>query len=304
MPIGKMRLSSLLLDYALLLAGSAVFAAGLNAFILASGLAEGGVTGIALILYYRAQWPPGWTILALNLPLFFLGWRTLGGAALVRTIFATVTSSIFIEWMKPLRSFVTHDLLLAALYAGVSIGLGLGLIIRSGGTTGGSDLVARIVHKLTGVNVGRAMFFFDAGVILLSIATYLDLERAMYTLVALFIGARVVDLVQETAYAARAVLVISTRSQAIARRVLAELERGATYIRGTGAYSGTEYPLLYVVVSQSELARLKQIIFEEDPRAFFVVTEAHDVHGEGFTWESPGEGPKPAPEPPQPRDTV
>ncbi|HHO81232.1 MAG TPA: YitT family protein [Bacillaceae bacterium] len=301
---GKIRLSSLLFDYALLLAGSVIFAAGLNAFILANGLAEGGVTGIALILYYRAQWPPGWTILALNLPLFFLGWRTLGGAALVRTIFATVASSIFIEWMKPLRSFATPDLLLAALYAGVSIGLGLGLIIRSGGTTGGSDLVARIAHKLTGVNVGRAMFSFDAGVILLSIATYLDLERAMYTLVALFIGARVVDLVQETAYTARAVLVISTRPQAIARRVLAELERGATYIRGTGAYSGTEYPLLYVVVSQSELARLKQIISEEDPRAFFVVTEVHDVHGEGFTWESPEEGTKPEPKPPQPREDV
>jgi len=302
MPISKTRLTSLFFDYTLLLAGSAIFALGLNAFILASGLAEGGVTGIALIFYYRANWPPGWTILALNLPLFLLGWRILGGAALVRTIFATVTSSVFIEWMKPFRTFPSHDLLLAALYAGVTIGLGLGLIIRSGGTTGGSDLVARIVHKFTGINIGRAMFMFDASVILLSIATYLDLERAMYTFVALFIGARVVDLVQETSYAARAVLVISSRSQEIARRVLEELERGATYIRGTGAYSGTEYPLLYVVVSQSELSRLKQIIFEEDPQAFFVISEAHDVHGEGFTWENPPEKPKTSSKSPPPRE--
>ncbi|MBE3596603.1 MAG: YitT family protein [Hydrogenibacillus sp.] len=263
--------------------GSVIFAFGLNAFTISNGFAEGGLTGIALLFNYLFQIPPGWFLLVANLPLFLLGWRYLGGTSMTMTVFGTVVSSLFIEAFAFLRTTPIDDTLLAALYAGATIGAGLGIIFRFGGTTGGVDIIARLINKYRGHSMGRTMFMIDAGVIALSMLTYLDYERAMYTIVAITVSARVIDFVQETAYSARMVLIVSDRIDAIAQRILSDLGRGATLIQSRGAYTNRERPMLYCVVARNEVVHLRAIIMDEDPTAFVVISDAHDVHGEGFT---------------------
>lgn len=173
--------------------------------------------------------------------------------------------------------------MLVALFAGVFVGVGLGIIFRYGGTTGGVDIIARFAHRYLGMGMGRTMFIFDAVVIGLSILTYLDYREAMYTLVAVFIGARVIDFMQEGAYAARGAMIISEKNEEIADKIMKDMERGVTVLRGYGSYTRTDREVLYCVVGKNELVRLKNAITSVDPHAFVSVSEVHDVLGEGFT---------------------
>lgn len=175
-----------------------------------------------------------------------------------------------------------HDLTLAALFAGVFVGIGLGIIFRYGGTTGGVDIIARLLYKYRGISMGKTMFAFDAVVITLSLL-YLSYREAMYTLVAVFIGARVIDFMQEGGYAAKGATIISERSEEIATKILTEMERGVTVLKGRGSYTKRERDVLYCVVAKNELPRLKNVIISVDPHAFVAVTDVHDVLGEGFT---------------------
>lgn len=178
---------------------------------------------------------------------------------------------------------LSSDMTLAALFAGVFIGIGLGIIFRYGGTTGGVDIIARLINKYFGWSMGRAMFAFDAVVILVSILTYLDHIRGMYTLLAVFIGARVIDFIQEGAYAARGTTIISEKSEEISKRVMEEMDRGVTVLEGRGSFSGAKRDVLYCVIAKNEIVRLKSIIDHIDPHAFVAVNHVHDVMGEGFT---------------------
>ena len=177
------------------------------------------------------------------------------------------------------------DALLASLFAGVGVGVGLGIIFRFGGTTGGVDILARIAEKYLGWKMGRTMFIADMGVLAISLV-HLSVQQVMYTLVAVFVGARIIDFVQEAAYSARAVLVVSDQGLQIAKIINERLDRGATILRGAGAYTGQEKSVLYVVVGRSEIVKLKALILSIDPAAFISVSEANEVMGEGFTLDS------------------
>jgi len=268
-----------------IVAGAAIMGLGINAFNLANNLAEGGVTGIAILLKLAFNWDPGITSLAINIPLFILGAKALGRSALFHTVFGTVAVSFFL-WLFGSYRFAIDDSLLASLFAGVGVGAGLGIIFRFGGTTGGVDIIARIIQKRFGWTMGRTMFVADIAVLAVSLV-HLSLQQVMYTAVAVFVGARIIDFVQDAAYAARAVLIVSERGTDIARDVLEQMDRGATILRGAGAYTGKEKPILYVVVARSEVMRLKALIFERDPSAFVTVTDAGEVMGEGFSREAP-----------------
>ena len=176
-----------------------------------------------------------------------------------------------------------EDLILVALFAGVFIGGGLGIIFRYGGTTGGVDIIAQFAKKLFGMQMGRTMFMFDAIVIVLSIVTYLSVREALYTLVAVFVAARVVDFIQEGAYSARGAMIISNKNDQIAEKIIKELDRGVTVLNGYGYFSKQKREVLYCVVSKNELFRLKNAITSVDPHAFVSVSEVNDVLGEGFT---------------------
>ncbi|WP_442594506.1 YitT family protein [Neobacillus sp. D3-1R] len=268
-----------------ILLGAAIFAFGLVHFNMQNNLAEGGFTGITLLLYFLFKWNPSYTNLLLNLPVFFIGWKFLGRKSFLYTLIGTVGVSIFL-WIFQRYSIdmpLKEDLTLAALFAGVSIGIGLGIIFRYGGTTGGVDIIARLAQKYIGWNMGKTMFLFDAVVITLSLVFYLSYKEAMYTLVAVFVGARVIDFILEGSYSARGAMIISEHNDDIAKKIMEELERGVTVLKGYGYFTKNEREVLYCVVGRNEIVRLKGVITSVDPHAFVSVTVVHDVLGEGFT---------------------
>ncbi|MGE8204314.1 YitT family protein [Heyndrickxia sp. NPDC080065] len=268
-----------------ILLGSAIFSFGIVHFNIQNHLAEGGFTGINLLLYALFHIDPSYSNLVLNIPLFFIGWKLLGRRAFIYTIIGTVATSVFL-WIFQRKHFnipLENDMFLAALFAGIFIGIGLGIIFRYGGTTGGVDIIARLFYKYKGLAMGRTMFIFDACVIILSLLTYLDYREAMYTLVAVFVGARVIDFMQEGSYTARGALIISPKHEEIADLIMNDMDRGVTVLRGHGSYTKEDKDVLYCVVGKNEIVRLKGLIHSVDPHAFVSVTIVHDVLGEGFT---------------------
>lgn len=266
--------------------GAAIFSFGLVHFNMENNLAEGGFTGITLLLFFLFKLDPSITNLILNIPLFFVGWKFLGRNTFIYTIIGTVSVSIFLWIFQRYRPFsipLHDDLTLAALFAGVFIGIGLGIIFRYGGTTGGVDIIARLVHKYIGWSMGKTMFLFDACVIITSLIFYLSYREAMYTLVAVFIGAKVIDFMQEGAYSARGATIISEKSEEIANQIMENMDRGVTVFKGMGSFTGQERNVLYCVVGRNEIVKLKNIINSVDPHAFVAVSDVHDVLGEGFT---------------------
>jgi len=265
--------------------GTAIFSFGLVHFNMQNNLAEGGFTGITLLLFFLFDLNPAYTNLLLNIPIFLIGWKVLGKNAFLYTIIGTVSVSIFLEIFQRYQITIPieNDLFLAALFAGIFIGIGLGTIFRYGGTTGGVDIIARITFKKIGWSMGKTMFLFDAVVITASLLTYLHPREAMYTLVAVFVGARVIDFMQEGAYTARGALIISEDHQRIANKIVEELERGVTVLKGNGFFTKDEKEVLYCVVGKNEIVRLKNLINTIDPHAFVSVMFVHEVMGEGFT---------------------
>ncbi|PKR78836.1 hypothetical protein CEY16_03525 [Halalkalibacillus sediminis] len=268
-----------------ILIGSAIFSFGIVNFNMQNNLAEGGFTGITLLLYFMFSLDPGIMNLVLNIPIFMIGWRLLGMTTFLYTVLGTFAVSIFL-WVFQIYSFdfsLRNDMTLAALFAGTFIGVGLGIIFRYGGTTGGVDIIARLVHKYAGWSMGRTMFLFDAVVILSSIVLYLRPIEGMYTLVAVFIGARVIDFIQEGAYAARGATIISDHSHSLSKGIMEQMDRGVTILNGSGSFTGEKREVLYCVVGKNEIVKLKNIISDIDPHAFVAVSSVHDVLGEGFT---------------------
>jgi len=268
-----------------ILLGSAIFGFGLVNFNMQNNLAEGGFTGITLLLYFLFNIDPSYSNLVLNIPLFFVGWKLLGRTSFYYTILGVISLSVFLWVFQrfPVDMPLKDDMTLAALFAGVFIGVGLGIIFRYGGTTGGVDIIARLVQKYIGWNMGKTMFLFDFLVIITSLIYYLTYTEAMYTLVAVFVAAKVIDFIQDGAYAAKGATIISTHNEEISAKIMQEMERGVTILKGQGSYSKQETNVLYCVVSKNEIFRLKQVITSVDPYAFVAVSDVHDVLGEGFT---------------------
>ncbi|MFS0722623.1 YitT family protein [Paenibacillus sp. 1P07SE] len=268
--------------------GAAVYAFGLHYFILPNQLMEGGVTGIAVLLNYAFGWPLSITTLLLNIPLFFLGTYMLGWRQMIYTIIGALSLSgalalfellIHAGWMSPLVT--STDYMLAALYAGVTIGLGLGIVFRFGGTTGGADIIARIVSAKTGWSMGQIILMLDAAIISLSLL-FISKEKVLYTLVAVFIASKLIDFVQEGAYAARAFSVITAKGPEVAAAIADGLDRGATLMPAVGAFSGQAREMVYCVVARHEIRKMRRVIREADPAAFIVIHDVQDVVGEGF----------------------
>ncbi|OKP93601.1 YitT family protein [Paenibacillus sp. P46E] len=268
--------------------GAAVYAFGLLYFIVPNQLMEGGVTGITILLNYAFNIPIFLTTLLLNLPLFLLGWKVLGGRQIAYTGVGIGALSFFLwlfERMIDAGWIVTfsteHDFILASLYAGVTLGLGLGIVFRFGGTTGGVDIVARILGRKFGWSMGQIILAVDVIIIGASLL-YIPREKILYTLVAVFISSRVIDFIQEGAYAAKAFTIISDDAPQIADLITAEMDRGVTLIPAIGAYSKQAKYMVYCVVSRQEIRRLSQLVKSVDPKAFVIISDVHDVHGEGF----------------------
>ncbi|WP_100407232.1 YitT family protein [Bacillus solitudinis] len=265
--------------------GSAILSFGLVYFNMENNLADGGFTGITLILYFVFSINPAISNLILNIPMFFIGWKILGRTTFLYTLIGTISVSVFLELFQSYRFLeipLRDDMTLAALFAGVFIGVGLGIVFRYGGTTGGVDIIAKLGFRYLGWSMGKTMFLFDALVIASSLI-YLNYREAMYTLLAVFIATRVIDFIQQGAYSAKAAFIISDHVSEIAKTILSEMDRGATLLKGQGSFSGSDKEILYCVVGRNELIRLKNLVERIDPHAFVTVNDVHDVIGEGFT---------------------
>ncbi|GIP15110.1 membrane protein [Paenibacillus montaniterrae] len=268
--------------------GAALYAFGLQCFVIPNQLMEGGVTGIAVLFNYIFQLPMSITTLVINIPLFLVGWKILGSKKMVFTIYGSLALSAFLalfESYDRLSSIISfeqgYDSMLIVLYAGVTLGTGLGIVFRFGGTTGGIDIVARILSRWKGYSMGQIILIADTIIIGISVF-YISLDKILYTLVMVFIASKMIDFMQNGGYIAKAFSIITDQGEQIAEKITAEMDRGVTIMPAKGAYSGTTKKVVYCVVQRSETHRLKQLVRSIDPGAFIVIHEVQEVLGEGF----------------------
>lgn len=268
-------------NWLLLIGGAIIGAIGVNGFIVANHLAEGGVGGISILIHYFTDLPVGVLYAVLNIPLLALGWAQIGRAFALKTVAGIALLSVALTVTAPLQ-FLMDDLLLASLYGGVVYGIGLGLMIRSGGSSGGFDIIAVFLKRRFGFSIGETFLVLDA-IVLAAAGFLLGASTAMYALVITFIGGRIVDYVQEGPNRAKAALIITAESRAVADVIMRQFERGVTFLEGKGGYTGTQREVLMTVLNRRELTQLKDLVHDVDPAAFVIISDVAEVLGEGFT---------------------
>jgi len=269
-------------DYALLTIGALICAADVNLFLVPNQVVSSGVTGIGMLFHYRFGWPIGITTLILNIPILAAGIKWGGGwRIVVRSVYATVVMTIGIDLLALVLPPIHGDPLVFTLFGGALDGFGIGLVLRGQGTTGGTDIVAQILNHTRGIRFGTTFIVVNS-VVLLAAVGQVGLVPALYALIVNFVSGRVVDSVQEGSGYARAFFILSARTQEIQQAVIDDLERGVTLMDVRGGYTQASQPALYIIVSRSQVTRLKRLISERDPAAFVVVSEVHEVLGEGF----------------------
>lgn len=269
-------------DYIGITLGALISAVALNMFLIPNKVAAGGVTGLAIVIYHVFGLPVGIVTLAMSLPLLFFSVKILGGRFGLNTLYGAVVLSVAIDVTAPYIPVLTQDLLLACLYGGIIDGIGIGLVFKYRGTTAGTDLVAAIINKLTGIRLGQALLGVDFFVIVLAGLVFARAELALYALITLFVTAQVIDLVQEGRSSAKAFFIMTDQAELLADKILQEMDRGVTFLEGRGAYTGNRRDVIFCVVNTTEVSRLRDLIYETDQKAFVIVSDAHDVLGEGF----------------------
>ena len=263
--------------------GVAMYTFGFVKFNMANALAEGGVAGVTLIIHALYKLDPAYTSLILNIPLFIMGARVLGRKSLALTIYGTVLLSFFIWfWQQvPVKIVLQNDMMLVAVVAGLFAGAGSGLVFRYGATTGGTDIIGRVIEEKFGFKLGQTLLFVDALVLTASLV-YIDLQHMLYTLVASFVYSQVLTIVQNGGYTVRGMIIITQKSQEAADAILNGINRGVTYLNGQGAYSGNEKNILYVVLNPGEVRNVKAIMADLDPDAFISIIDVDEVVSSDF----------------------
>ncbi|GAX01947.1 YitT family protein [Secundilactobacillus silagei] len=276
------------IDLLMITIGCAAYAFALIKFNIANQLADGGISGVTLILKGLFNFNPAYSTILINIPLILFGYRFLGRRAIIYTLYGTVMLSVFLWiWQQvPLSIDLHHDLFLAAMAAGITGGAGSGLLYRYGGTTGGTDIIARIFERFRGIPMGQTLLWLDILVLVVSLV-YIDVRHMAYTILYSYVFSRLVNFILSGTYAAKGVLIISSKSQEIIDQVMTVMERGVSILHGEGGYSHKDRPVLYVVVSPSELHDLQMIVSELDKSAFMTIFDVNEAIGEGFTYARP-----------------
>jgi len=271
-------------DYAFILLGSLVQAISMRLFLIPAQLVSGGISGAAQIINFYTHWPIGLMVFIGNAPLFILGWRFLGGRRFaLRTAAAIILFSFFTDFLTlfiPAKG-ITQDLVLNSLYGGITLGIGLGLVYRGRGTSGGSDILARILNNRLSIPLSQSYMITDTLVVLAGGFAF-NWERALYGLIVIYVSGLVAEMVSEGSSIFRTAMIITSQPDEVSRRVLKEMVRGLTILPGTGAYTGAPRPVLYCVITRPEVNQLKELVREVDPQAFMVIGIAHEALGEGF----------------------
>lgn len=274
------------LAYMQITAGTLIGALAVNLFMVPNQLASGGMSGLLLFLHYVFGLPLGMTYFLANLPALFWLFRLYGWHGLLKTLWGIASFSVFLELARPLTAFApTDNLMLATIYSGVLMGLGLGLAVRVGGSTGGSTPIAQIVHHYTGLSIGKFLLATDALILAFGAITT-SAERILYGLIMTFVVMRLLQAVQEGFSTSRCLLIISESPDEVGQAIMREIRRGVTRLSGSGEYSGRPRPVLMCVVSETEVHRIKRLVLAADPDAFVVITDAREVAGRGFTLDT------------------
>jgi len=275
----------LVMDYIYVLIGSAVVAIAFNVFLLPNKIASGGVSGISTIVHWTFGIEPSFVQWALNIPLFICGIIFLGSQfGYLQYALKTLVGTLFLPFVVFLTSgwdAATTNPLLGAIFGGMGVGLGLGIVFRGSASTGGTDLAAQIISKYTGLTLGVSVILIDGTIVLVSAMT-LSLESALYALIGMFLTAKTIDVVQLGFSQSKMALIISEKHELLRPKILKEIDRGVTRWEGYGGFTDDRRPVLLCVVSQREITRLKQLVKDVDPYAFVIVANAAEVLGEGF----------------------
>lgn len=270
-------------DALLYLLGSALYAAGVNVFVSPNDLVPGGVTGIALVIDRLFGLPVGAVILCINLPLFFAAWRVLGREFTVRTLICTVLSSVMIDLSVPFIPVYQNDRLLAALFGGLCSGAGLGLIYLRGGTTGGTEIIARLLEcRFPHIPIGRLLLIVDAVVIAFGAFVYRDVDAVMYAAILVAVTSTLIDRVLAGMDSGKMLLISTEHPETLTAEILSRIDRGVTRLTAYGGYSGQERPMLLCAVRRTEFYPLTQLVASLDPDAFVIILPTDWVYGNGF----------------------
>jgi uncharacterized membrane-anchored protein YitT (DUF2179 family) len=268
-------------SYAGIITGALLVALGLDWLLVPNRIVGGGASGLATIFYHLTGAPVGLSMMIINIPLFLLSIKIIGLRFGLKSVLGILSTSLFVDLLAPILTPITHEPVLASVYGGLIVGLGVGLTIRFGGSTGGTDMASQLLHRLTGLRVGRGLLLVD-GLIIILAGIVFNPELALWSLLSVLITSKAIDLLLEGRSVAKVAFIISQQPQAIAAAILRDMDRGVTALAGRGMYSGQEKQVLFVIVGRHEIELLRSIVYSMDKRAFVVISDAHDVLGEGF----------------------
>ena len=278
----KRRLVKTVFNYLLISLGAFVYAIGVSFFLDPNSLAPGGVSGLAIILNRFVPIETGTLILLINIPIMILGIWKFGIRFTISTIYCTVASSVFVNLLAPIGA-LSDDLLLSALVGGSLMAVGLGFVFKAGATTGGTDIIVKVLRlRYPHLKTGNLFLMIDAFIVTLSAFAFKDLDKALYAGITVIVASVVMDIVLYGRDEAKLIYVIGDRSEQITDRFLTELDVGVTHVHGAGAFSGKEKKVILCVVKKPLAPRVEEVVKEEDPIAFMIISSATEIFGEGY----------------------
>lgn len=272
-------------DFTFILFGALVQAAALRLFLIPADLVSGGISGLAQLIHHYTGFPIGLMVLVGNIPLFVLGWQQLGGPRFaVRTVLSILAFSIFTDVLVLFlpSAGVTDDLVLNTIYGGLVLGIGLGIVYRGRSTSGGSDILGRILNRRFNMTISQAYLITDS-LVVIGAGFVFGWTKALYGLVLIYVSGLAAETALQGTNVIRSAMIVTTQTDAIAQAIMQDLERGVTILSGTGAYTGEPRNVIYCAVSRMEINRLKILVHDLDPKAFMVIGQAQEALGEGFT---------------------
>ena len=280
----KPNLTRMVRDYAWIALGSVLYSLSFDWFYVPNQIGFGGLTALGMILNYLSPAIPiGMVVLILNIPLFLLGWKFLGGHTLVSSLFAMTATSVLVDLIAAMHTFPSMDPMLAAIFGGVSLGVSLGMIFSKGATTGGTDLTARLLKlPFAWLPMGKLLMVVDLTMLLSVSLVFRSMESAMYGMISLYISTLVMDGVLYGLDQSKVAYIVTTRPQEIAAEIDRQMDRGATFLHGEGSFSREEKLVLMCAFKQKQIVPLKALVHELDPEAFLIVCDAPEVLGQGF----------------------
>ena len=277
------RMKEILFDYILIAVGTGIYSAAVAFLLEPAEITPGGLTGVAVILHDSFGLPTGLSVLVLNIPLIVAGLKVFGGEFIIKTAVSVMLTSFYIEIFESMSAIFSFDIILSALFGGAILGLGLGIVMSRGSTTGGVDIAVKLINrKFKNLAIGRLFLIIDSFVILLAAIVYTNIETALYSVIAIFLSSQVIDTFLSDRNLGRIFFIITEKGAEIKRELLHSANRGVTELEGWGGYTGKAKSVLICAASIPEVKTIRRIILENDAKAFYFVANVNNIYGEGF----------------------